>query len=399
VYSRPLLLRGIVLGLLIAVGALAVDMYIPGFAAIARDLHTDPGRVQLSMTAYFLAIACGQILFGPLSDAVGRRRPIFAGLALFGIGSVWAAFAPSIGSLIAARTVQGLGGAATGVIPMAVIRDEHGGPDAARLLSLAMLSLSVSPVLAPTLGGLLVQCASWRVIFAVLAFVTLAAALMVVRLLPETLPPARRVATGPRRLAVTYARLLADRRFLIPILLAGSGQSVLLLFISGSPFVLVTLHGLKPAVYGAVFAAHAMALIGISQFNAVLMQRFGVTRLLGAATAAMAIAAIALAGLVLAGMTALWPFLALTLFMFTCLGLVLAPAFLTALEPFGAIAGAASAIGVALELCLSSAATIALAWTGNGTARPLATLIALSATAAFTAWLAMVMRPAQPRLP
>jgi DHA1 family bicyclomycin/chloramphenicol resistance-like MFS transporter len=141
-----------VLGLLIAVGAFAIDIYILGFAAIARDLHTDPGTVQLSMTSFFGALAIGQVIYGPVSDAIGGRRPIFAGFALFIAASMLAAFAPSIDALIATRFVQGLGAAATSVVPMAVIRDQHTGPEAARLLSLALASLSISPILAPVFG-------------------------------------------------------------------------------------------------------------------------------------------------------------------------------------------------------------------------------------------------------
>jgi DHA1 family bicyclomycin/chloramphenicol resistance-like MFS transporter len=379
-----------VLGLLIAVGAFAVDMYIPGFAAIARDLRTDPGRVQFSMTAYFLAVAIGQILYGPVSDAVGRRRPIFAGLALFAASSAAAAFAPTIGWLIAARAAQGLGAAATAVVPMAVISDEHTGPDAARQLSLAILSLSVSPILAPTLGGVLVQLGSWRMIFAVLTVISLAAILMAARLLPETLPPSRRVRTGPAAMVVTYGKLLADRRFLIPLLIAGSAQSVLLAFIAGSPFVFVTLHGLKPALYGGLFAAHAACLIGISQCNAAFMRMLGVRRLLGGATALLALAAITLAALVMAGMTGLWPFVALTLTMFAALGLILPPAFLTAVEPFAATAGAAAALGVALELSISSLATFLLGLSADGTARPMVIVMACAASLSLAAWCLLI---------
>ncbi len=368
--------RGIVLGLVIAVGAFAIDMYIPSFDAIARELHTDPGRVQLSMTAYFVAVAIGQIVYGPVSDAVGRRRPLFAGLALFGAGSVWAAFAPSIGVLIAARFVQGFGAAATAVVPMASISDEHQGPDAARLLSIAILALSVSPILAPTLGGLLAQFASWRLIFGVLTVISGTAVLVVARFLPETLPASRRVGTGPMRMAATYWSLMRDRRFIVPLAMASSGQAVLLLFISGSPFVFVTLHGLRPIVYGALFASHAAALIGISQFNAPMMRHFGTQRLVSGSALLLATAGIALAGYAWAGMTALLPFAALTLTMFTCLGMILAPAFLTAMEPFTATAGSAAALGVALELCISSAATLLLAATQDGTAKPMATLMA-----------------------
>jgi DHA1 family bicyclomycin/chloramphenicol resistance-like MFS transporter len=382
--------RAIILGLLIAVGAFAIDMYIPGFAAIARDLHADAGTVQLSMTAYFVALAIGQVLYGPVSDAIGRKRPIFVGLALFAASSVWAAFAPSIGSLIAARFFQGLGAAATAVVPMAVISDEHRGPDAARLLSLAMLALSVSPILAPSAGGILVQFFSWRVIFGVLTLIGVLAAAMTARLLPETLPPARRVATGPAQILVSYSRLLRDRQFVVPMLIAGFAQCVLLLFISGSPFVFVTLHGVSPPRYGALFALHAIALIGTSQFNAPMLRMLGTRTLLGGASLALATAACTLCALVFAGVAALWPFIALTLTAFTCLGLLMAPAFLTAMEPFAATAGAAAALGVALELTMSSAATFVLGMTADGTARPMTLLMALAACGAFAAWVVLV---------
>jgi DHA1 family bicyclomycin/chloramphenicol resistance-like MFS transporter len=380
--------RATVLGLLIAVGAFAIDMFIPGFAAIARDLHTNPGNVQLTMTAYFLSLALGQVIYGPLSDAYGRRRPIFAGLAIFAVSSVAAAFAPTIGALIAARFFQGLGAASTAVVPMAVISDEHTGPDAAKLLSLAMLALSVSPILAPTFGGILAQYLSWRLIFGVLTLISVQAGLMVWFVLPETLPPERRVGTGPRRMFAAYGRLIADRRFTVPLLIAGCAQAVLLVFISGSPFVFVTLHGVKPAAYGALFACHAAVLIGISQFNAALLRRFGVRRLLGAACTVLVIAGFLLACLICLGMHALWPLIALTLTMFICLGLILAPAFLNAVESFTATAGAAAALCVALELTISTTATFILSMLADGTARPMVIIMACASAGSFGAWYA-----------
>jgi DHA1 family bicyclomycin/chloramphenicol resistance-like MFS transporter len=383
---HPITRRAIVLGLLIAVGAFAIDMYIPGFAAIARDLHSDAGTVQLTMTAYFLSLAIGQIIYGPLSDAYGRRRPIFAGLGIFAASSIAAAFAPSVGALIAARFLQGIGAAATAVVPMAVISDEHAGPDATRLMSLAMLALSVSPILAPSFGGVLVQYSSWRMIFVVLTIITILAGAMVWRMLPETLPHARRVGTGPLRMCVTYGRLIRDRRFIVPLLIAGCAQSVLLVFISGSPFVVVTLYGVKPVAYGGLFALHAAVLIGTSQFNAYFMRLVGVRRLLGGACGVLVTASTLLTILVAFGMPSLWPLMLLTLTMFTCLGLILAPAFLNAVESFNTTAGAAAALGVALELSISTAATGVLSLTANGTAMPMVVIMACGSCGSLAAW-------------
>jgi DHA1 family bicyclomycin/chloramphenicol resistance-like MFS transporter len=378
--------RAVVLGLLIAVGAFAIDMYIPGFAAIARDLHSDPGTVQLSMTSFFAALAIGQLIYGPVSDALGRRPPIFAGLALFLIACVAAALAPSIGMLIAARFVQGLGAAATAVIPMAVIRDQHTGPEAARLLSLAIGALSISPILAPVFGGLLVQYTSWRVIFVVLIAIVAMVWLMVARLLPETLPPAQRVRLRPLGVLLTYRRLLTDRRFLAPIAIAACAQAVLFIFISGSPFVFVTLHGLTPSVFGLLFALHAICLIGTSQFNAPLLRRFGAARLIGVSSAVLSLAALAFAALVFGDLAPLWPLVLLTLLMFFSLSQILGPALLAAMEPFGAVAGAAAAIGTGTEFTFSSVTTFLMGMSADGTARPMGFTVAAAACGTFAGW-------------
>ncbi|MCB8873733.1 multidrug effflux MFS transporter [Acidisoma silvae] len=391
--------RAVVLGLTIAVGAFAIDMYIPGFAAIARQLHTDAGTVQLSMTSFFVALALGQVIYGPVSDTFGRKRPTYVGLVIFIIASVGAAFAPSIQLLILSRFFQGLGAAATAVIPMAVVRDEYTGPDAARLLSLAMLALSVSPILAPVMGGLVVQYLSWRVNFLFLILIAALVIVMVWRMLPETLPPERRVSGRLLSILGTYVRLLRQRIFILPVLIAGCAQSLLFAFISGSPFVFVTLHHLAPTLYGALFAVHAMVLIGFSQFNAPMMRRFGARSLMGFATAASALAGLLLAVLVFSGMSLLWPFIALTITLFLCLAFIMGPAFLTAMEPFGATAGAAAALAVGMEFTMSSITTALMSVISDGTARPMVGCIAAVACCGFAIWCAfMKLVPAPARL-
>ena len=381
--------RAIVLGLIIAVGAFAIDMYIPGFSAIARELHTDPGTVQLSMTSFFVALALGQIVYGPISDAVGRRGPIFAGLALFVVGSILAALAPRIGLLIAARFVQGLGAAATAVVPLAIVRDQHTGPDAARLLALAMAALSVSPIMAPVFGGFLVQYTSWRMIFVVLIVIACAVAVLVATALPETWPAARRTPLRPLGILLTYARLLRNPRFIIPIGAAAAGQAVLFVFLAGASFVFVTLHGLTPTQFGVLFALHAICIIGMSQFNAPMMRRFGAIRMVLGGSILLTLAGLAFTVLAWSGTGPLWPLVALTLTMFACLGVVLGPAFLTAMEPFGANAGAAAALGAGLEFSASSTTTLVMSLAADNTARPMA--LALTAAAIATLVFAVML--------
>ena len=205
--------------------------------------------------------------------------------------------------------------------------------------------------------------------------------LVTARLLPETLPPSRRVRTGPVRMVANYAALIADRRFIVPLVTAGFSQCVLLVFISGSPFVFVTLHGLQPMLYGAIFAVHAAALIGVNQLNARMMAYFGARRLVRGGAVILAAAALGLLAIVSLQIDALWLFVALTLTMFAALGLVLAPAFLTAVESFSATAGSAAALGVALELCMSTTATFVLGMTANGTVWPMVIIMAATGCA------------------
>lgn len=382
----PLVRRSIAIGLLIAVGALANDMYVPSFAAIARSFDSDMGHVQLSMTSYFMAFAGGHLVYGSLSDAFGRKPLIYVGLGIYVIGSALAALAPSIEVLIAARFVQGFGASATVVIPLAMIGDQYRGPDAARLMSLATVSLSVSPLLAPTFGGFLAQAFSWRVIFAVLVLAAVFATVLTARGLSETLPPARRVKRGPRRIAATYVGLLGDRRFLVPLLIATTVQCAGMVFASGSPLVFMTLHGLSPASYGMLVALHSAVIISVSQFNAALMRRLGILRLIGYGALAFTLTTGTLAILTMSGMTALVPFVLLTLVMFACFGLFGPPAFVTAMEPFADRAGAAVAIGVALQSGLISLSTFVLAMLDDGTARPMTMLLAFLALSALLLW-------------
>jgi DHA1 family bicyclomycin/chloramphenicol resistance-like MFS transporter len=300
---------------------------------------------------------------------------------------VLAAFSPSIHALIAARFLQGLGAAATSVVPMAVIRDQHTGPEAARLLSLAVASLSISPILAPVFGGVLVEYTSWRMIFVVLIAICAAVWVMVATQLPETLPRAQRIPLRLMGILITYMRLLSTRKFMAPIMIGMCAQAVLFAFIAGAPFLFVTLHGISPTQFGILFALHAMCVIGVSQTNAMMMQRFGTRRLIGAASLALCIASCTFAGLVLGGVTTLWLLVPVTLFMFICLGNIMAPAFLAAMEPFGETAGAAAALGSAVEFTFSTSVTFVMSVAADGTARPMAAALAFAAVSAFASWI------------
>lgn len=264
----------LILGVLTALGPFTVDMYLPALPAITDDFHTSDTAVQLTLTGTLLGLALGQLFIGPLSDVYGRRRPLVLGTAVHITASLACYFAPSITALGTLRTLQGLGAAATGVIAMAVVRDLFDGSDAAVVLSRLMLVMGVAPVLAPSIGGLLLTAVSWHGVFLVLAGLGVVMILLGGTAMPETLPPAARVGRGLATVLRTYVTLASDRSFMLLVLVCGLGRGVLWAYIAGSSFAMQEQFRLTPSVYGFAFAAGAVVLIGSSQLNVVLLGRW-----------------------------------------------------------------------------------------------------------------------------
>lgn len=275
--TLPLLLT---LGLLSALTPFAIDMYLPSIPAIARDLDAPVALVQLSVTVYIGVFAAAQLLLGPLSDALGRRLPVAAGLVVFALADVACALAPSMDAMLAARAVQALGGAAVAVTVPALVRDLFERDDYARVMGLVMLVMGLAPLLAPTLGGLIVLYASWRWVFAVLLFISALTALSFLRLLPETLPPARRHRLHLGRVLGNYGALLRHREALGYLLTGMASFGGMMVFIVTSPYVYITLHGVPEGWFGPLFGINIAAAMLFSSLNARLVPRFGAERLL-----------------------------------------------------------------------------------------------------------------------
>lgn len=263
----------LVLGLLVALGPLTIDMYLPALPAIAEDLTVSSSLVQLTLTGTLAGLALGQLIVGPLSDSLGRRKPMIAGIALHMSASLLCMFAANITVLGIARGLQGLGAAAAMVVAIAVVGDLYAESVAATVMSRLILVLGVAPVLAPSLGAAILLGASWRWVFA--ALVVLAGALLVLGVfaLPETLPAGHRRPLNVRGIAETYLELLQDLRFVVLVLIAALGMSGLFAYIAGASFVLQGRYGLDQTSFALVFGAGAIALIGSTQCNVVLLRR------------------------------------------------------------------------------------------------------------------------------
>lgn len=374
----------LLLGLLSAIGPFAIDMYLPALPSIGASLGAAPGAVQMSLMAFFASFALGQLVYGPASDLYGRRAPLFAGLGLFAVGSLGCALAPDVGTLIAFRLLQGLGGAATAVVPRAVVRDLHTGHEAARLTSLLMLVFSVSPILAPLAGSGLIALGSWRLVFWAVLATAVAGLAATALLLPETRSAAGRAGASLRSVAAAYGQLLRDRRFLALSFIGGFGVASFFAYLANSSFVLIGQYGLTPVQYSLAFGVNAFAFIGASQFTGPLGRRLGLERLVRIAAAGCALTMAALLVLRLAGADSL-AVLALLLFVgYGFLGLVVPVTAVLAMDDQGAIAGTAAALMGTLHLATGAAVIALLSPFAGAGALP---MVAGVAACAMLAWL------------
>ncbi len=368
----------VVLGSLTALAPLSIDAYLPGLPAIEKELLAASGAGAITLSTFFLGLAGAQLVWGTVADRVGRRPPLLAGLLLYTLGSVFCACAPTLPLLAAARFVQGVGGAASMVITRTLVRDLWSGAEIARVMSLIMLVMGVAPVLAPPLGGLLLEVASWRAIFMVLTLAGAALALVAFRAVPET-----KQAHAPEAWWLGVRELLRDRRFVAFSLAAGSSQAGMFAYISGSPDVLIRQLGATPFLYSVCFGVNAAGLIALSQWNRALLKRRSP---LGVAT--VALVALAFVGAALSAVAKFTPSLLaveVSLFFFVSLqGLVFANLVALALDRHGRRAGLASAVMGSLQFAVSAAVSALVASLANGTAMPMALAMFACALCAVT---------------
>ena len=377
--SRSLLGIAVILGLLSAVGPFSIDMYLPALPTMGVDLGADAAAVQLTLVAYFAGFGISQLFWGPYSDQVGRRRPVLIGLAIFAVATLGCVFAPSIGWLIALRTVQGIGAAVVMVIPRAVIRDMYTGPDATRLMALVMMVISVSPMLAPLVGSGVIALAGWRAVFGVLLAAAVASMAITWFRLPETLPPAARRPARPAQLMAGAKLLLTDSTFLGLTFVGAFGFASFFVFIAAAPFVYTQAFGLTPTQFSLAFAVNALGFFAASQAAGLLGERFGGRRVVLYATMGFAVFAGLFLIVALAGGATLLVTIGLLVCANACLGLVIPTTMMLALDPHGEIAGLASSLGGTLQMLTGGLAAVIAGPFLDGTVAPMAAAIAACA--------------------
>jgi DHA1 family bicyclomycin/chloramphenicol resistance-like MFS transporter len=361
----------LILGALSAFGPLSIDLYLPALPKLTSDFGAQAWQGQLTLTSCILGLAVGQLAFGPLTDRLGRRTPVVAGLAAYAVASLACAAAGSIGVLVALRFVQGLAGGAGIVVGRSVVRDIASGATAARLFSILMVVIGVVPVVAPVAGGQLLRLTSWRGLFVILTAIDVVILVATLLWLKETLPSERRRSGWDTGLG----ELLHDRLFVAYSLVLSLGFASMFSYIAGSSFVLQDIYGMSPQLYGVVFGINACGIIVSSQLGRLVVERTGARRLLVVGVGAQAVSGTTLLAIVLGGGIGLAGVLPCLFVTVSSIGLVIPNATALAMTDYPHAAGSASALIGGSQFLLGGLAAPLVGVAGRDTAVPMALLM------------------------
>ncbi|MCS7484428.1 multidrug effflux MFS transporter [Umezawaea endophytica] len=374
------------LGALCTLGPMSIDMYLPAFPSMATELEAAAPQIQLSLTTFIIGLALGQLLAGPISDAIGRRKPLLVGLAAYITFSLLCAIAPTALALAGLRFIQALGVAAGFVVATAVARDLFSGLAMAKFMSLLMLVNGLGPVIAPVLGGQVLRLTSWRGTFLVLAIIGAILLTILAFALPETHKPENRVPANLRGTLRTFGKLLRDRYFLGYALAASFALGSLFAYVSGASFVLQKVFGLSPQQFSLVFGVNSLGILLAGLLNTWLTGKLMPRTLL---KAGLGMATTGGAGLLAAGVLGggLLTFLPALFLLTTSVGVLLPNAASLAMNRHPEAAGSASALLGVLQFLAGGLIAPVVGAAGTESVLPMAAVMAgltIAATLAFT---------------
>ncbi|MBI1227152.1 MAG: Bcr/CflA family efflux MFS transporter [Bacteroidetes bacterium] len=373
----------LILGLLTAIGPLSIDMYLPAFSAIARNLNTSVSEVTLSLSSFFIGISLGQLLYGPLLERFGRKPPLYAGLCLYFLASVGCALAQSVEVLIIFRLFQAVGGCVGLVAGRAMVRDLYDVSESAKVFSMLMLVVSVSPIIAPTLGGFITAAFGWRYVFAVLIFVVLLMLAGTWFFLPESKQPDPQYSLKPRPILRNFAAVLKHPHFLTYALTGAISYAGLYAYVGGSPYVFMEIFQVSESQFGWIFAIIAAGLIGASQVNNLALKRFESEKIIQVASSIQCIIGLVFIVISLLGITKLLLTVSLVFAFLACQGFIFPNATALALAPLGKSAGNASALIGAIQMTIGASASAIVGIVQNHSVLPMVSVMTTCSVIAF----------------
>lgn len=377
----------LVLGTLTALGPFSIDMYLPGFPAIAKNLDTDVAGVALSLSSFFIGLAAGQLLYGPLLDKFGRRKPLLFGLGFYVLASIGCAMSGSLNALIIWRIVQAIGSCAAAVASMAMVRDLFPVKDNAKVFALLMLVVGASPMVAPAIGGYVTAGPGWQWVFVILAAMALVIIMAVIFVLPNSYKPDPTLSLRPKPIINGFVNVLKVPQFYTYTLTGAFAFSGLFAYVAGSPLVFMEVFGVNDKVYGWIFAGLSVGFIGSSQVNSVLLRYFTSEQIVKVSLPAQAIVgALFLAGSV-SGVLGFWGTIVMIFLFLCCLGMTNPNAAALTLAPFSKNAGTASSLFGALQLGIGALISTSVSLFDSLSVVPLAAVMCVTAVIAYMIFL------------
>jgi len=373
----------LILGLLSAIAPFSIDMYLPGFPAIARSFNITTAQVTLSLSSFFIGISLGQIVYGPLLDRFGRKKPLYAGLLLYLIATAGCYFAPSIEVLIGLRFIQAVGSCAAGVVSMAMVRDFFPPKENAKIFSLLLLVLGASPMIAPSIGGIIVANFGWKAIFMALFLLVVTVLLIVFFFLPESRQADKSYAIRAKPILQGYWQILKNQQFITYAIGGSIALSGLFAYISNSPVIFMEGYGISNKTYGWIFAILSIGFVGTSQFNKLFAKYFKPEEIIIGAISSMVIIGIIL----FYGLNQHWfGMIGTIVFIFLflgCIGISNPNAAALSMAPFEKNAGSAASLFGFLQWGIAGLSSVVVSYFKSQTPIPLAVFMVGSALLAF----------------
>jgi DHA1 family bicyclomycin/chloramphenicol resistance-like MFS transporter len=372
----------LILGMLIALSPFSIDMYLPAFGDIAKSLHSTSARVELSLSSYFIGLAFGQLIYGPLMDRFGRKVPLYFGLCLYIIASVGCYLSSSVEILITTRLFQALGGCAAQVACIAMVRDLFPVKDIAKVYALLFVVLGASPLLAPTAGSYLSLAFGWQSVFVVLLVISVIVLLASFFFLPESYKPDKSYSLKPGPIVTSFLTVIRNPQFYTYAISGSVAFCALFSYVAGSPLVFMDVFGLGKKEFGWVFAGIAVGFIGAGQVNTRLLKRYKSEQIVAvSAIGQIVFAAVFLVG-ALNGWLGMGGTIAMVFMVLFFVGLTNPNTSALSMAPFPRNAGVASALLGAMQLGLGALSSSAMGLFSGRSAVPLAAIMAVSATVA-----------------
>ncbi|RDI11117.1 multidrug effflux MFS transporter [Flavobacterium sp. AG291] len=350
----------LILGFLTALGPFSIDMYLPGFSAIADDLNTTVNNVSLSLSSYFIGISAGQLLYGPLLDRYGRKQPLYIGLTVYLLASLGCAVTKNIDMFIGLRFIQAVGSCAATVAAMAMVRDLFPVEDSPKVFSLLLLVLGLSPMLAPTIGSYVIAVWGWHTIFIILAIMGFAVLLASRFGVPHTHKPDPSISLKPKPILTGFAKVLTTPQFYTYAVSGAVAFSGLFTYVAGSPLLFMDIFKVSGETYGWIFALMSVSFIGVSQFNSLLLRWYKSEQLVYIGLSLQLIISTAFLIAAINNWLGLYSTIIMLFLYLGCLGLTNPNTAGLALAPFSKNAGSASALLGALQMGMGSLASMAV---------------------------------------